>query len=156
MQLPTLFGEPGSNKQNVYVHVKNVDATPILRGAPCVYAMSGSEDAFGVVNSVTSGTDKSTAFFAGIAVKDIPVGEIGMAIASGVANFVRTNASIPANVALTVNPAANGFVAGAAVSAIIGITTVGPVQLPPLINGIATATVEGVANVSTRVMVRAL
>lgn len=154
MQTPTLYGEPGANRQNVYVHVRNDDTTTILRGAPCVYAMNGTGDGFAVVQSATAGADKSTAYFAGIVAQDIPPGAVGMSLVSGVADFVRVSASTPANVALTVNPAAANFAAGAAVSAIIAITTVGPVQMPPLVNAVATATVNGIANVSTRVMVR--
>jgi hypothetical protein len=154
MQIPTLFGDPSANKQNIYLHVKNVDTTPILRGTPCIYAMSGTQDAHAVVNAVTAGANKSTAYFAGIAAKDIPVGEIGMSLISGVSDFVRCSGSMSADNALTVNPAANNFVSAGAISAIIAIATVGPIQLPPLITGNATATIDGVANVSNRVLVR--
>ena len=156
MQIPTLYGDPGPNRQNIYLHVKNVDTTTILRGTPCVYAMNNNVDTNSVVNAVTAGANKSTAYFAGIAVQDIRPQETGMALISGVAEFVRCSAAVTADSALTVNPAGNNFVPGAAVSAIIAIATVGPVQMPPLVSGVASLTVEGVANVSTRVIVRAI
>ena len=156
MQLPTLFGDPGANKQNTYLHVKNVDGTPILKGAPCVYAMNGAQDAHAVVNAVTAGANKSTAYFAGIAAQDIPVGEVGMALVSGVSDFVRCGGAVIADSALSVNSAANNFLSAGAVSAILAVATVGPVQLPPLISAVPSATVNGVTNVCNRVIVRAV
>jgi len=156
MQIPTLYGEPSQNKQNIYVHVKNVDTTPILRGTPCIYAMNGAQDAHAVVNAVTAGANKSTAYFAGVAAKDIPVGEVGMALISGVADFVRCSGALSADTALSVNPAANNFLGAGGMGTILAVATVGPIQMPTLVSAVVTATVDGVANVANRVIVRAV
>jgi hypothetical protein len=156
MQIPQLFGEPGNNRQNVWVHVKNVDSTPILRGAPCVYAMNGSNDGHAVINSVTAGANKSQAYFAGVATKDIPVGEVGMSLISGVTDFVRCSGAVVAEQGLAVNVAASNFAPGALISAISAVVTVGPAVMPLVTAAAASTTVEGVANVCPRAMVKGL
>jgi hypothetical protein len=154
MRTPTLVGSLGP-AENVYRTVRNADTTVILRGTPCCFVMNGTRDGFDVVQSSTSGVNKSTAYFAGIAAEDIAVGELGPALIKGVANFVRCSGSVAVETTLSVNPAANNFVGGATVATVIAVTSVGPAVLPALVNAIATATVNGVANVSTRVMVNA-
>jgi len=156
MQTQTLYGDPGANKQNVYNHVKNNDTIPILRGAPCVYAMNGTDDGFGVVNSVTAGANKSQAYFAGVAAQDIPVGAVGMALVSGVTDYVRCSGAVVPEQGLAVNVAAANFAPGALVSAIVAVTTVGPAILPLVTAAIASSTVGGVANICTRAIVKAL
>lgn len=161
MQFPTLFGETGStatkqNQQNVYLHVRNDDSTTILRGAPAVYTMNGTRDGSGVVQAATASTNKATAYFAGIAAQDILPAGYGMTLISGVADFVRCSGAVAVETTLSVNPAAANFVGGATVATIIAVASIGPAVMPPLINAIATATVNGVTNVSTRVMVRAM
>jgi len=156
MQIPSLFGEPGNNRQNVHVHVKNIDTIPILRGAPCIYAMNGNADGHGVINSVTAGANKSQAYFAGVAAKDIPVGEVGMALISGVTDYVRCSAAVAPEQGLAVNVAAANFAPGALISAITAVTTVGPAVMPQVTAAVASSTVGGVANICTRAIVKGL
>ncbi len=155
MQIPQFFGQLRP-RQNVYLHVRNADSTTIVRGAPAVYNMNGTNDGMDVVQSATASTNKATAYFAGVVVKDIPAGEYGMTLIHGVADFVRCSGIVAVETSLSVNPAAANFVGGATVATIIGVASVGPAVMPALVNAVATATVDGVANVSARVMVRAM
>jgi hypothetical protein len=155
MQIPQLFGDLRP-KQNVYLHVRNADSTTLLRGAPAVYNMNGTNDGIDVVQAATAGANKSTAYFAGVVQRDIAADEYGMALIHGVADFVRCSGSVAVETSLSVNPAAANFVGGATVATIIAVTSVGPAVMPALVNAVATATVDGVSNVSARVFVRAM
>lgn len=154
MRFATIVGT--DNPQDaIYRTVRNADTTTILRGAPCVFNMNGTRDGLDVVQSSTAGANKCSAYFAGVATQDIPAGQLGEALIDGVANFVRCSGSVAVETTLSVNSAANNFVGGATVATVIAVASVGPAVIPNLVNAIATATVDGVANVSTRVRVRA-
>lgn len=153
MRVGLLQGNLGP-ADNVYRTVRNADTTTILRGSPCVFAMNGTRDGFDVVQSSTAGANKAQAYFAGIAAEDIPAGSVGETLCQGVANFVRCSGAVAVETTLSVNPAANDFVGGATVATVIGVASVGPAAQLNLVNAVATTTVNGVANVSTRVFVR--
>ena len=155
MQWPTMFGDLRP-RQNVFLHVRNADSTTIVRGAPAVFNMNGTNDGVDVVQAATASTNKSTAYFAGIVVKDIPTLSNGLTLIHGVADFVRCSGAVAVETTLSVNPAAANFVGGATVATVIAVTSIGPAVIPALVNAVATATVEGVANVSARVFVRAM
>lgn len=154
MRIATIVGT--NNPQDaIFRTVKNADSTTILKGSPCVFNMNGTRDGLDVVQSSTAGANKCHAYFAGVASEDIAPGELGNAIIDGVATFVRCSGSVAVETTLSVNSAANNFVGGATVATVIAVTSVGPAVIPNLVNAVATATVDGVSNVSTRVMVRA-
>lgn len=154
MRIATIVGY--NNPQDaIFRVVRNVDTTTILRGSPCVFNMNGTRDGLDVVQSSTAGANKCQAYFAGVAAEDIPAGEIGNAMVEGVATFVRCSGAVAIDTTLSINSAANNFVGGATVAAVIAVASVGPAVMPSLVNAVATATVDGVANVSTRVRVRA-
>ena len=67
----------GTGKPEDLVHVvKNSESVVIPCGSPCVYAMSGTDDGLSVVLPSSSAAAKVSAFFAGVAVKEIPVGKL--------------------------------------------------------------------------------
>jgi hypothetical protein len=119
--------------------------------------MNGTGDGINVANSSDAlvGANKCVAYFVGIALEDIAVNAFGKTLIKGVCPFVRCSASVAVETALTINSATNDFVGGATVATIIAVASVGPAAVLRLVNAVATATVDGVTNVSTRVMVNA-
>jgi hypothetical protein len=152
MNTPLIAGFDGPRQTETKMF-KNTGAATILRGSPVVLKMNGTGDGFEVYNSSEAGANKCVAYFAGIAEEDIAVGQVGSVLTKGMCNFVRCSGAVAIDTALTVNSATNDFGAGAAVSAILAVASVGPACVIRLVTAIATGTVEGVNNVSSRVMV---
>lgn len=135
--------------ERIFVAFRNAEASlTIPRGAPVCYNFNGMNDGIDAVNSVTAGANACVAGFAGVNSKATLKGEWGLAQCYGLCNFVLAGGALPTLTALSVNSAASSFVTGGLLSAVIAVTTVGPVAFPGIVTVAATATVDGVANVA--------
>jgi hypothetical protein len=135
--------------ERVFMAFRNAEASlAIPRGVPVCYNFNGTNDGVDAVNSVTAGANACVAGFVGVNTKATPKGEWGLAQCYGLCNFVLCSGAVSALNVLSPNPAASNLVGGGALSAVLAVTTIGPVALPPIVTVSATATVDGVANVA--------
>lgn len=155
MNTPLLFGNLRPVDKMVSAF-RNREADTILRGEPVVFAMDGTNDGVDATHSSTAGANKCKAAFLGVALRNTPSGEYGVAQTWGLCQFVRCSASLAANRNLTVNSGSNNFGDGNTTATYDAVTTIGPATLPFASSFAATGTVDGVANVASRVMLRAM
>lgn len=147
MQSAMLFGN-GRPVDKTFVAFRNSETTPMLRGAPVVLAMNGTNDGVDAIHAVTAGANKCKTNFIGVNSANVAPGAWGLAQVYGLCNFVRASGASSSQSLLVVNSATNDFGPGGASSAVDAVAAVGPSTLSfaSVVGG--TATVDGVANVA--------
>lgn len=153
MNTTTLFGKK-SPVDRIFTSFFNRETTNMVVGQPVCLALDGTGDGVEAVHPATAGANKCKAHCIGVATQIALPSNYGIAQTWGLNTFVRCGAAITINTCLIVNSATNDFGLGATEAVFDAVASVGPATLPFAITAIATATVNGVANVSARAFLR--